>query len=146
MNPLTIKIDYFNYFCIFQYFYYYILPFVGIMIWTKDQIIELIEMLRAAPALWDIKTKEYRDRNTKFDATTKIALHFQTNVDEISRKIKSLKTQFSRERKKIEEKSKSGAGPISEDSVWFGYNMLSFMRENNISKGSRSTIEVYIYY
>ena len=116
------------------------------MIWTKEQVIELIEMLRAAPALWDIKSKEYRDRNLKYDEMSKMASHFKTNVDEISRKIKSLKTQCSRERKKIEEKSKSGAGTMSEDNMWFGYNMMSFLRENNISKGSRSTIEVNIYY
>lgn len=114
------------------------------MLWSKELVIELIEMLKAAPALWDIQSKEYRDRNLKFDEMSKIASHFKTNVDEVSRKIKSLKTQFSRERKKIGEKSKSGAATFSEDNIWFGYNMMKFLVENNISKGSRSTIEVGI--
>jgi len=29
-------------------------------------------MLKAAPALWDIQTKEYRDRNLESDETVKI--------------------------------------------------------------------------
>jgi hypothetical protein len=28
------------------------------MLWSKELIIELIEMLKAAPALWDIQSKE----------------------------------------------------------------------------------------
>lgn len=116
------------------------------MLWTKEQIVELIEMLQTCPALWDIRCKQYRDRNIKFDDMSKMASHFKTNVDEINRKIKSLKTQFSRERKKILEKSKSGAGAISHENIWFGYDMMSFLKENNISKGSRTTFEVCVYY
>jgi len=113
------------------------------MLWSKELVIELIEILKAAPALWDIQSKEYRDRNLKFDEMSKIASQFKTNVDEVSRKIVSL-NQFSRERKKIGEKSKSGDATISEDNIWFGYNMMKFLVENNISRGSRSTIEVGI--
>lgn len=116
------------------------------MLWTKEQVLELIEMLHTSPSLWDISCREYRDRNLKYDEMSKMASHFQTNVDEISRKIKSLKTQFSRERKKIKDKTKSGAGTISEDNIWFGYKMMMFLSENNTSRGSRSTMEVGIYF
>lgn len=74
-------------------------------------------MQKVVSALWDVQIKEYLERNLEFNEMTKIALHFKTNVDEISRKMKSLKIQFSRERKKIGEKSKSGAATISEDNI-----------------------------
>lgn len=54
--------------------------------------IELIEMLKHDPVLWDIQTKEYRNRNPKFNKTAKIASHFKTNVDEISKEMKFLRT------------------------------------------------------
>lgn len=120
--------------------------FTANMLWTKEQVLELIEMLHTSPSLWDISCREYRDRNLKYDEMSKMASHFQTNVDEISRKIKSLKTQFSRERKKIKDKTKSGAGTISEDNIWFGYKMMMFLSENNTSRGSRTTMEVGIYF
>jgi len=44
------------------------------------------KIMKAVPALWDIQTNKYRDRNLMFDETVKIASHFKTNVDEISRK------------------------------------------------------------
>lgn len=102
-------------------------------------------MLRSAPALWDTKCKDYRDRNKKFDEMSKIATHFKVQLDEVAKKIKSLKTQYYREMKKVDDKSKSGAGTPSEDSIWFAYRMLGFLRENNISRGSRNTIEVNSY-
>lgn len=64
----------------------------------------------------------------------------------ISTKIKSLKTQYSREGKNIDQKSKSEAGALPEDNIWFVYTMMSFLIQNTISRGSRSTIEVNIHY
>lgn len=107
------------------------------MLWTKDQIVELIEMLQASPSLWDTRCKQYRDRNIKFKDMSKITSRFKTNVHEINRKIKSLRTQFARERKRI-----SARGGISQDKLWFGYQMMSFLLKNNTSEDS----EVCIYY
>lgn len=76
-------------------------------------------MLKTAPALWNIQTKGYRDRNLKFDETTKIAVHFETNMDEIPRKIKSLKTQFSQEWKKIVKKTRTNWCGLWKYNYWF---------------------------
>lgn len=50
------------------------------MLWSKELVIDLIKMLKAVPAFWDIQKKEYRDRNLKFDETAEIVSHFKTNV------------------------------------------------------------------
>ena len=71
-----------------------------------------------------------------------MAVHFKTNVDEITRKVISLKTQFSRGRKKVEKGRRSGAGTIPEENIWFGYDMMAFSMEKNISLGSRSLLQV----
>lgn len=113
--------------------------FVVNMIWTKELVIELIEMLKAAPALWDIKCKEYQDKNAKYREISKMASHFKTNDLEISKKIKSVRSQFTRERKKVEEKRRCGIA------VWFGYDMLTFL-EGNVSKTGRTTKQVNISY
>ena len=73
------------------------------MICSKELVIELIKMLSAVPALWNIKCIEYRNRNRKYDKMSKIASHFKTNVDDqIVRKIKSLKIQLSRKREQVQ--------------------------------------------
>jgi hypothetical protein len=66
-------------------------------------------------------------------------------VDEVNKKIKSLKTQFRREHQNKIARERSGAGVTSLEKEWFGYNSLSFLIENNVSVGSRSSIEVSVY-
>lgn len=108
--------------------------------WSKEKIIELIKMLHSAPTLWDATNKDYSNKTKKFDELTRLATHFKTNVDEISTKIRSIKTQYRREQRKTERK-RSGARTTSPDKQWFGYSLCSFLKENNVSKGSRSTIQ-----
>lgn len=46
------------------------------MMWTKELVIELIEMFEATPASWNIQCKEYRDRNFKYALLSKLASRF----------------------------------------------------------------------
>ena len=93
------------------------------MEWTNDKVVNLIDLYRNRPVLWDCRLKEYKDRNKRMDALLEIAFSFGVEKGEIERKIKNLVCHFSRELKREREVSKSGAG--SDDvykSKWFCYN------------------------
>ena len=109
--------------------------------WTQKKVLQLAELMHAAPCLWDMGIKEYRDRTKKADAIEFIAAQLNAEQDEIIKKIKSLKTQFRREQNK-KTIGKSGAAEDFSDKEWFAYNHLTFLAQNNDSMGSRSTMEV----
>lgn len=54
------------------------------MIYAKELVIDLIEMFKSAPALWDIRCKEYKDRNLNYYKLLKLVSHFNAKVDEIT--------------------------------------------------------------
>lgn len=60
-----------------------ILLHFSIMLQSKERVTEELEMLKAAPAVWDKKSKKYRERNLKSHETSKIASRFRTNTDKV---------------------------------------------------------------
>ncbi|KAJ8949616.1 hypothetical protein NQ318_007378 [Aromia moschata] len=73
------------------------------MEWKNDKVLNLIELYRNRPVLWDCQIK-------KIDALTEIAVILQIQRDEIERKIKNLVCHFSRELKKEKECKKVRCG------------------------------------
>ena len=41
--------------------------------WTQGKVLQLVELMHAAPCLWDVGNREYRDRTKKSDAVDFIA-------------------------------------------------------------------------
>ncbi|RXG55476.1 hypothetical protein Avbf_11400 [Armadillidium vulgare] len=109
--------------------------------WTREIVEKLIELVHNAPSLWDSTCPEYRDRYKKDAELSRIATYFNLSEDVVSRKIKSLKTQFRRENRKMKEMSKTGSSAISPDKLWFGYSLMSFLLKNNVSKASSSSVQ-----
>jgi hypothetical protein len=54
--------------------------------WSKATVQQLIGLLHKAPALWNIQSKQYTDRNIKADEVRKIATHMDITEDEVSKK------------------------------------------------------------
>jgi hypothetical protein len=61
---------------------------LGLMEWSNEKVLNLIELYRDRPVLWDCRLKEYKDRNKKMDAILEIAVSFGVEKEEIERKIK----------------------------------------------------------
>nr|CAD7256674.1 unnamed protein product [Timema shepardi] len=90
-----------------------------------DDIVQRLASANNSSALWQVNSKEYRERNTKGGAVRAIAQHLNCKEEEIVKRLKSLKTQFRKEQNKRNK--------------WSWYNYLTFLYENNESLGSRST-------
>lgn len=106
--------------------------FSSVMEWTNDKVIQLIDMYRDRPVLWDCRLKDFRDRSKRIGALLEIVVRFGVEKDEIERKIKNLVCHFSRELKREREGIKSGAS--SDDaykSKWFCYDSMLFLKNRN---------------
>ena len=102
----------------------------------REFISLLIELYRAQPELWKVKSKDYFNRTKKQMALEKILNALRTvkpnyTLDELKKKINCLRTNFNREYKAIESKKKSGAGvdEIPVPSLWYynDFNHLLFL-------------------
>jgi hypothetical protein len=58
--------------------------------------------------LWNVLSKDYKNRNKKKDAWQEMSFHI--GVDVVEKKMKSLLAQYWRERKKGADAKKSGSG------------------------------------
>ena len=121
--------------------------------WTNARIIELINAMKNCPVMWDINSDDYKDKVFKNEELRRLAREFNSTEFEINRKIKSLKTQFTREHKKI--MVMQVLGKSIPRSKWFGYEHLKFLLQCNINDSriissqtqptcSSNTIEVLI--
>lgn len=100
--------------------------------WDRDAIINLIELFREQPALWDATCPDYKIRNKKHDAWSSIALEMKMDRAEVERKMRCLIGQFQRTLKK-----KSGSG-ASEHVKWFAFNSLLFLKDKTKPRDFRS--------
>lgn len=97
--------------------------------WNQDQVIQLIDLYRERPVLWDPGCADYKDRNLKHYAWSEIALGMRMTKIEVQDKMKKVIGQFQRENKK--QKSGSGADVKIK---WFAYEQLLFLRDKTAPK------------
>lgn len=97
------------------------------MEWPRDLVLQLIELYRDNPVLWDPRNPNYKDRTKKSDAWKAISSKLNVDRIHVEKKIDTLTGQLRRELKKMKQ-PKSGSG--SEDVYkgnWFAFNSLSFL-------------------
>ncbi|CAH1958317.1 unnamed protein product [Acanthoscelides obtectus] len=99
---------------------------------------QLIEGLHAARCLWDKNSDEYQDRYMKQQELEKLAFQFNATVEEITKRIKSLKTQFRREHKKMLSIMNDPKKSHLRRNTWFGYENLMFLLDGEAVKDSNS--------
>lgn len=68
--------------------------------WNQDQVIQLIDLYRERPVLWDPGCADYKDRNLKNYAWSEIAFGMRMTKIEVQDKMKKVIGQFQRENKK----------------------------------------------
>ncbi|KAJ8875887.1 hypothetical protein PR048_023794 [Dryococelus australis] len=79
------------------------------MEWSQEKTIELSEMYRCSPCLWDPQHPEYKKNAVKNDAWTAVSITVGCTAIEARKKRESLMASFRRERQKSQSQ-KSGAG------------------------------------
>lgn len=99
--------------------------------WTKQEVFSLIHHWKLYPELWDLKSKEYRNKTKKQAALRAIATKFKTPENEIYRKFHNLRTQFHQELRRIKSRrSVDGSGDAYRTS-WKYFDAMSFIMDSN---------------
>nr|CAH7769358.1 unnamed protein product [Callosobruchus chinensis] len=76
------------------------------MDWDNEKSLELIELYKMKPEIWQATNKFYYNKLKKQDAWSEIAKNMGTTVDIVKNKLNSLLSSFGREKAKQESSKK----------------------------------------
>lgn len=114
----------------------------------RNFILECIQVYRDHSALWEIKSHDYMDRNKKNHAYDVLLKKYQerfptATLDDVKKKFNSLRTNYRKELKKVNDSRKSGAGleDIYQSHLWY-FNEMHFLRDQETPAKSRSTLQI----
>ncbi|XP_050435734.1 uncharacterized protein LOC126842690 isoform X2 [Adelges cooleyi] len=111
------------------------------MEWYREQTIQLIDLFRARPALWDTSSVHYRNKRMKNEALEQISAKLKCPKEEVAKKICTLRVQFSRENVKVKRAREAGT---MYNPKWFGYQLLCFLNDQSrYSLGSAGGVPNY---
>lgn len=106
--------------------------------WTNDVVLRLIDLFRSYECLWDTANNDYKNKNKKRASWEEIAQKMNMPREVTETKIHNLRSQFTRERKKIHASKKAGivATEDAKQSNWFAYESLMFLLKGETSSGA----------
>ncbi|XP_037940939.1 uncharacterized protein LOC119673904 isoform X2 [Teleopsis dalmanni] len=106
------------------------------MMYTEqtDFIIELLNVYRSLPALWDVNSKDYKTLSVKNAQYDRLLLKFQEKYPNatkkcLSKKINILRTNYRREVKRMRELEKSGKKVDFTRANLYYFNAMDFLRD-----------------
>lgn len=114
----------------------------------KNFILEFVEVYRSLPALWNVKGKEYSNRNIKNEQYEILLAKYkekypEATKKEVAQKINTLRTGYRRELKRICALERSGSGLSEEnDPTLYYFEAMDFLRDSEQPCPSRSNIFV----
>lgn len=114
----------------------------------KNFILEFLEVYRSMPALLNVKSKEYSNRNIKNEQYEVLLTKYKENYPgatkkEMCQKINCLRTGYRRELKRISALERSGSGLSEEnDATLYYFDALEFLRDSEEPCSSRSSMPV----
>ncbi|RVE39903.1 hypothetical protein evm_015447 [Chilo suppressalis] len=113
----------------------------------REVLLEFISIYQSEPCLWKVKSKIYHNRDLRNAALDKLLSKYkeidaEANRDAVLKKINSLRTAYQKERKKVEESKRSGAGAdaVYVPKLWY-YKELSFINDQNVARTSVSNVD-----
>ncbi|CAK1594949.1 unnamed protein product [Parnassius mnemosyne] len=110
------------------------------MMWSGEQLLELISLYQENPVIWDPKNPHYFKKNLKNDAWSNIAHSLERDVEECKNKMISLLASHRREKGKVKKSHSSGrGGDETYKSTWFAYKALAFLGDRNNPRKRRNT-------
>lgn len=107
-------------------------------VWTKHETEVLINLYHSKPELWDVKSKDYRDKLKKRQSLIQLGHTFNVTPEEVTRKIHNLRTQFNDSLKKTLKHNYENNSCEVYVSKWPYFKSLLFLR------GSSSGLKDYI--
>ncbi|XP_058064901.1 uncharacterized protein LOC131214570 [Anopheles bellator] len=116
-------------------------------IMSHEFLSEFITLYESLPCLWQVKNKDYSDRDKKAEAYDALIAKYKgidpTCTKEIvTKKIHNLRTVYRKESEKVRESATSGsaADQIYKPSLWY-YDMLHFLQDQETPRVSKNTME-----
>ena len=98
--------------------------------WTRTLAAQFLDILPQYPCLWKFKSADYKDRYKRQAAAEEIKLILGVNVslNDLIKKIQTLRKQFRKEKNLVEDSKKSGAGrdDVYAPKLWC-YDALKFI-------------------
>lgn len=109
-------------------------------------LLEVIEVYRSLPALWNVKSNDYSNRSKKSEQYDELLKKYNekypsADKKEVIKKINSLRTNFRKEFKKIRDSEKSGVGEdeVAEPTLWY-YEEMKFLIDQEEPADSINTM------
>ncbi|XP_047543352.1 uncharacterized protein LOC125075687 [Vanessa atalanta] len=113
----------------------------------REFIVECIQLYRELPSLWNVKSKEYHNRDKKkVDYETLLSKYKEmfpkASKDDVKKKFNSLRTNYRKELKKHLQSMKSGssADDIYQPTLWY-YNEMVFLQDQETASDSQSSMD-----
>ena len=110
---------------------------VGARTEERAFLVELIELYRDLTPLWQTRSKDYNDRTKRAEAYDQLLAKYHerfpdATMDELKRRINTLRTNFRKELKKVLKSGKTGQ--VYASRAWhFQHLMFLADQEDNIS-------------
>ena len=108
--------------------------------WSSEKTLDFIEEYRKYTVLWRSVDKNYKNREERRSALQELGEKYSLDSKSILKKIKSLRSYFSREHSKVlKKKSGSSADEIYRSS-WFAYKHMLFILQGGEARKGKDTI------
>lgn len=114
----------------------------------REFLIECIETYRNLPSLWNVKSKEYHDRDKKNTAYETLLSKYQemfpeASKEDVKKKFNILRTNYRKELKKHLRSMKSGSSTddVYQPTLWY-FNEMVFLRDQESASDSQSSMDI----
>lgn len=108
--------------------------------YSHELLTEFIEVFRNNPCLWKISSNDYRDKNRKLQAYNSLLeiirkVEINATVDNVKKKINSLRAGYRKEYKKVQDSKRTGIGTdqVYVPKLWY-YSQLEFLNDQREGK------------
>ncbi|XP_072387375.1 uncharacterized protein [Diabrotica undecimpunctata] len=114
---------------------------------SREWLEQFINLYYSEPCLWNTKDKNYFNRDLKRSAYSKLIEHLKlvdsnANKAGVIKKINNIRSTYKKERTKVANSKKSGAGTdeVYVPKLWY-FSMLLFLDEQDVARHSRSNMD-----
>ena len=112
--------------------------------WAREEIETLITLWEGNEILYNVSLSDYLNKDKKSAAVKQIAEQLETNDENVSKKMASLRSYYCQLRSQYKSaKTKSGSGTADiKKPTWPFFDSLKFLDDNLTVKGTSSSINL----
>nr|XP_053616803.1 uncharacterized protein LOC128678916 [Plodia interpunctella] len=115
--------------------------------YSHELLTEFIEAFRNNPCLWKIRSNDYKDKNLELQAYNNLLeiirkVERDATIENVKKKINSLRAGFRKEHKKVQDSKKTGSGTdqVYVPKLWY-YSQLEFLKDQGQGEQSTDNID-----